>query len=138
MSPMQDRTVDIHAGPKSLQKQGKTLNIYLAATTCLPGPLYNIFRLELRAEDQLALRQVKTIELHMTAHVAISIMTVDHLTLWLKDCFKDSVTAATLSMGGTKCTVLDKTNPNAEAPAGEYWQRLETVSEEITRASGER
>ncbi|CAN7996392.1 unnamed protein product [Ixodes hexagonus] len=81
-------------------------NMQLAAATIRPGPLDNFVQLEPRIQSQQAHRQVKTVELRLAAHVAVhsSIMTADHLTPLLKDCFKDSVTATALSMGRTKCT----------------------------------
>lgn len=76
-----------------------------AATTCHPGPLDNFVWQEPQNQYQQALRRVKTIGLRVATHFAIhgSIMTADHLTSLLRDCFKDLVTAVSLSMGRMKC-----------------------------------
>ncbi|KAG0415102.1 hypothetical protein HPB47_007741 [Ixodes persulcatus] len=74
-----------------------------------PRPLDNFVQLEPRIQSQQANRQVKTVVLRLAALVAVHssiCMTADHLTPLQKDCFKDSVTAAALSMGRTKCTSL--------------------------------
>ncbi|CAN8014752.1 unnamed protein product [Ixodes persulcatus] len=83
-------------------------NMQLAAAAIRPKPLDNFVQLEPRIQSQQANCQVKTVELRLASHVTVhsSIMRADHLTLLLKDCFKDFVTAAALSMGRTKCTSL--------------------------------
>ncbi|KAG0428174.1 hypothetical protein HPB47_024820 [Ixodes persulcatus] len=83
-------------------------NMQLAAAAIRPKPLDNFVQLEPRIQSQQANCQVKTVELCLASHVTVhsSIIRADHLTLLLKDCFKDFVTAAALSMGRTKCTSL--------------------------------
>lgn len=53
-------------------------------------------------------KEIKAAELRLAAHVAVhgSFFAADHLAPLVRDCFKDSAIASSVTLGGTKCTAL--------------------------------
>lgn len=103
--------VDLRAHVQDLKAHTTTAkharNMRSRAASAGQTPLAKFVTSQPRAPSSSS-KEVKITELRLAAHIAVhsSIVTADHLTPLVRECFKDSGVASSLSMGRTKCTAL--------------------------------